>query len=195
MKFTSRRGRRPAMHTVANTAAHELTGKEITGKKDSGTKELRAKIRLNMTKEPVDICHERKIIGDDEHNAALHFRWLYMVRFGPPDVSALDWNNYYGRELKEDNHRWREIREKEYAEALEKLRGSGALKIVMNIVVFNHFPRFLTGVNFLSRAQIIQNQKEISRLKEGLSALSRHWGMAGDYDNNYDISRGYGVMK
>jgi hypothetical protein len=97
------------------------------------------------------------------------------VRFGSPDISAMNIETYAGASLKRNDEGWQEFREKEYAMAIEALRKNGALKTVMNVAVFNFAPRFLTGVRGHARSQMEQNYREISKLKEGLDALASLW--------------------
>ena len=164
MRFTTRRGRPKS---------------EKSDKIDRGTIQLQQKVGAGHTKEAIDICYDREIINQPEYRAALHFRWLYTVRFGAPDVSAVDLDGYMGKDVSQyTDDFWHEQREKEYAMATERLRSDGALKIIMNVVIFNYFPRFLTGINATSPSQVAQNEKEIIKLSEGLAELAELWGFS-----------------
>ena len=161
MTFTSKRGRKPTLKLTESKAEC----------KDLGTAELAMKRALNLTKEALDLCLERRIISDEQHKSAIRFRWLYTIRFGAPNISALNMDKFEQAEFREDDEEWRLKREQEYSMMIEKLRKCGALKIVMNIVIFNHLPRFLTGAMCHLRVQAIQNAKEISKFREGLNEL------------------------
>ncbi len=166
MSFTSKRGRPPA-----NMAGLTL----IEGGKQEDIKpKIRPKSRIN--REPIDICHEKGLISDDQHRAAIHFRWLYSLRFGAPGVSATDYDRMSGRQLRDNDPKWQEEREREYAMAVEKLRMCGALKIVLNLAVFNHVPRYMPRGRISRKDYIHHNLNEIVKLQEGLDILARHWG-------------------
>lgn len=165
MSFTSRRGR---------PKTKEITV-ESQKNRDLGTPELCLRRAFNMTKEVLDICADKGIITQEQHSAAVHFRWLYTIRFGAPNISALDINKGAGQEIIQESEVWRVMREREYSMAIEKLRAEGSLKIVMNIAVFNHSPRFLTGVNCYKTSQAIQNAKDLAKFREGLKTLVSLW--------------------
>jgi len=162
MGFTSKRGR-PKGQGAAK-------GRE---EKDLGTAELQAKRAKGLTREPIDICKDKEIISPEQYSSALHFRWLYTLRFGAPGVSAINLDAYYGREIGTNDEAWQAEREKEYAMAVEKLRQAGALKIVMNITVFNHMPRFLKQVALFSESQARQNTLELTKFRDGLDVLAK----------------------
>ncbi len=164
MGFTSRRGR------PKNAVNTEI---KLRQQKDLGTLELQARRAKGLTSEPIDICKQKSIISDEQYSAALHFRWLYTLRFGAPGVSAVDLNSCFGREIRNNDEIWQAEREKEYAMAVEKLRSAGALKMVMNVAVFNYAPKFLKRLAVYSKAQIKQNTQELAKFRDGLDALIR----------------------
>jgi hypothetical protein len=114
MSFTSRRGR-PRKEII-----------KIRQEKDFGTAELQEKRSRGLTREPLDVCKERGIVNDDQYAAAMHFRWLYTLRFGAPTVSAIGLESRYGRELASNDENWQAEREREYALAIKALRGGGS---------------------------------------------------------------------
>jgi hypothetical protein len=59
--------------------------------------------------------------------------------------------------------------------AIEKLRHIGALKMVLNVAVFNLFPKFLGDANKLRKGQINVNFLELGKLRSGLDTLAKHW--------------------
>ena len=162
MGFTSKRGR-PKTVTL-------VKGRE---EKDLGTLELQMRRARDMTTEPIDICKKKSIIKADQYSAAMHFRWLYTIRLGAPGVSAVNLDAFGGRNIAQNNEEWQAGREKEYAMAVEKLRQAGALRIVMNICVFNHMPRFLKMVATFSGAEMRQNIAELAKFRDGLDILAR----------------------
>ena len=171
MGFSNKRGRPKKAKPVAG-------GKEEI---DLGTAELQKKRRRNLTLEPIDICRSKGLIDEAEHSAALHFRWLYTLRFGAAGISALDLTSLNGREIRDFDEGRQAEREREYAAAVEKLRGVGALKVVMNTVIFNHKPKFLTRSTDL--AQIKLNASETAKLREGLSVLAAPKRRRNDMEN------------
>ena len=165
MKFTSKRGR-PA-------AYGHLTVIE-GGKNGEGQKTTHLHKRVN--REPIDICHEKGLISDNQHWAALHFRWLYTLRFGAPGISASQLDKLGAQGPKIVDSKWHEEREREYAMAVEKLRKAGALKIVLNLAIFGHFPRCMTMGKIARKDFIRHNLNEVLKLREGLDILASHWG-------------------
>ena len=105
MGFTSRRGRPKSKEKM------EIKGRE---EKDFGTAELQARRAKGLTAEPIDKCKEKNIISDEQYGAALHFRWLYTLRFGAPGVSAIDLDGFKGRDIRNNDEIWQSEREKEY---------------------------------------------------------------------------------
>lgn len=59
--------------------------------------------------------------------------------------------------------------------AVEKLRQVGALRIVLNLAVFNHATKFLRRhVNF-TMAEMRQNSIELAKFRDGLDVLVKLW--------------------
>lgn len=166
MGFSSKRGR-PASSSL----------KVIEGGKQIKSAESK-KPRMHITREPIDICQKKGLITSEEHWAAIHFRWLYTIKFGAPGISALEYDKMNAHGPKITDPLWQEMREREYAMAVEKLRKSGALKIVLNIAVFGYLPGFLShsGSN---RRYMNNNYSEITKLREGLDLLVKHWNFTG----------------
>ena len=179
MRFSSRKGRPKVKEDNGESRDYK-----VRDCKDLGTPELCLRRAFNLTTEALDICRDRKILSEAQHNAALHFRWLYTIRFGAPNISAFDINKGLGRDIRFESDDWRMRREREYSMAVEKLRARGALKIVMNIAIFNHQPRFLTGVSCHETAQAIQNSKDLAKFREGLRVLVSLWPKPNNKPNN-----------
>lgn len=166
MSFTSKRGPK----AKSNAALTVIEG----GKTAEQLAELPKKV-IRINNEPIDICFAKDLITNEEHWAAIHFRWLYTLRFGAPLVSALNLERINGKENIKNDEKWQEMREREYAMAVEKLRKAGALKTVMNVAVFNIMPKFLINKGSLSKKNINNNYSEFLKLKEGLAALTEMW--------------------
>lgn len=154
---------------------------------DKGTEELQAKRMLGLTAEPIDICREKGLIDAGQYTAALHFRWLYTIRFGAPGISAFDIENHsnYGRNTRAYDEAWQASREMEYAMAVEKLRSRGALKMVMNIALFNHCPSFIKKHKTMTKSQLRQNIVELDKFRTGLDILTELWGIMAPRDLKY----------
>ena len=67
-------------------------------KEDKGTHELQLKRAAGITQEPVDRWLKQGRLSADMHHCALHFRWLYTLRFGSPSIKALNPAEYLGCE-------------------------------------------------------------------------------------------------
>lgn len=166
MSFTTKRGR-PITGKTANLRV-------IEGGKPNSKDQAISRPKLKIAREAIDIYHEKGLINDGEHRCAIHFRWLYTIKFGAPGISAvnLDSQDYQQRN---PDQKWQEEREKEYAMAVEKLRNCGALKIVLNIAVFGLMPKYMQPGR-LSRGEYIRhNFTEVLKLREGLDILAKHW--------------------
>jgi hypothetical protein len=164
MSFTSKRGR--------PLAANKL--KVIEGGRQESLDANQRKLRIN--REPIDIYYDKGLIDDSAHWAGLHFRWLYTLKFGAPGISAIDIDRENGRAPALHDPLWQEEREKEYAMAVEKLRNLGALKIVLNIAVFGHFPKYMQIGRPTRKDYTRNNLNEVLKLREGLEVLASHWG-------------------
>lgn len=156
MSFTSRRGRPP-----------KAREEKLTKPKKS----------LSHNQEIVDVLHKKGLITDEELWAAMHFRWLYTLRFGAPNISAIDIGRVSGKVLKLEDPEWQAAREREYGDAVDELRSIKANKIVMNIAVFDICPKFLIAISsFKDLKRIAQNHDDFSVLISGLDLLCKIWG-------------------
>lgn len=163
MSFTSKRGR----PSKENPKLKLIEG----GKKEP--QPTPKKPFVKTTREPIDICAEKGLIKPMEHKAAIHFRWLYTIKFGAPTVSAIDYEKIAGAFYKINDPAWQEARERDYAMAVEKLRKIGALKIVLNIAIFGSFPSFLDI--YRRNRNNFGNFQELQKLREGLDLLAKLW--------------------
>jgi hypothetical protein len=129
---------------------------------DFGTEQLQAKRRQNATIEPLDLLLQKSLISNEQHSAGIHLRWLYTLKMGAPNISASNLDEFYGRELRQEDDNWRESREAEYNCAVEILQNCCSFKPVMDIAVF--------GVQKLPL-----QSSDLAKIREGLSLLCKTW--------------------
>lgn len=144
MAFTTRRGR--------PRAAHDLD------QRDTGTPELRQKRMLCLTTEVIDLLLEKQLISAEQHWCALHFRWLYTLRYGAPTPQSLDPARIKGIQHSPLYLEWQQEREQEWRIATHLLSSCKALPVVENCAVYNQF-----------------QSADINILNKGLSELSAAW--------------------
>jgi hypothetical protein len=158
MGFSTKRGR-PA--TVKST-------------KDFGTKELILKKQLALTKPPIDILLSKSIITNDQHNAALKFKWLYNLRFGNLKLKAYDGFNLRGS-IEIFDQEYLAKKSKIYLKIANYLHQKRILNIVSNIVIFDLFPIILlaktrnVAPNYSNK--ILLENDELNGLKDGLNYM------------------------
>jgi len=172
MGFSSKRGR----------------PKLVREKSDKGTKEFQKKKARGVTSEPLDLCLKKGFITPDQHWAGLHLRWLYTLHFGVPTVSSVDLD-VRGRSSSVDKYddEWRAKRELEYGRAVFSLSKTRLKNVVMDLCVYNKFPKFLilandfeksrnykNGVNpkFANVKNIVREKGDVQR---GLDMLVKMW--------------------
>lgn len=136
--------------------------------RDKGTPELRMKRASGLTNEAIDLCYNRQLINEAQHRAALHFRWLYTLRFGTPNVQALDISqSYTGSAPNKDETAWKKARQQDYREAAQQLEQEKLLVSVLRVAVFDD-PAPL-------RPDSIAAAECLHRLSKGLSLLVHLW--------------------
>jgi len=128
--------------------------------RDTGTPELRARHHSGQTMETLDAYVKRAWITEEEHRAALHFRWLHALKFGVPGPAAVRPHLSGGWGNRDDSPCWREAREKEYDAAVALLKANHAFEALHKLVIFNE-PLITT--------------EERASLREGLALLSESW--------------------
>lgn len=149
-------------------------------KTDHGTPELILKRACGETSEAIDLCLQRRIIGADQHRAGMHLRWLYTIRYGAPNISALDMTRGAGMHITvEDDPNWRRAREDDYAQAINLLKNRNRYEPVMQLCVYDERPAFLrrnmTTCAFDDRALHARIEREIDILTDGLDLLVELW--------------------
>lgn len=158
MAFARRRGRpRKPVRLPAN--------------RDTGTPELARKHAAGLTGEPLDLCLKKGLISESQHWAAIHFRWLYTIRYGLPTVRSIDPADLGGRTLRQENEQWKQKREQEFAEASFLLKSQNVFPLILDFCIYGKPPAFLTRQSVSPRAS-----RELQALREGLDALLKLWG-------------------
>ena len=114
-------------------------------KEDRGTQELQLKRAAGITQEPVDQWLAQGRLSADMHHCALHFRWLYTLRFGSPSIKALNPGEYLGCEHRPCSSSWDQAREEEYRLAAAALESAHCLESVLEMTVFNRAPASVTS--------------------------------------------------
>ena len=139
---------------------------------DKGTIELIEKRKSNLTTEPLDLCFQRGLINEQQHNAGMRLRWLYTLKFGAPTISAYSPDNLGGHSCKYEDNGWMKRRQNEYHLIIELLERNKARKIVMDICVFNRMPSFLYKVPKNFRCNNLATYKELQLLIFGLDEIA-----------------------
>ena len=178
MAFSTRRGRPPRAR-LDDT--------------DSGTPELQFKRALGVTREPLDLCFDRKLISTDQHWCGLHLRWLYTLRYGAPVLTTRYADKDTQCRVDEDKAEWRALREKEYHSAVIELQRAGHYEPIMRLCVFNETPAFLSAT-LRNRAWAEPTLADaLNRchhtILQGLDILMAQWRPAGRIPYNHMVSR------
>ena len=149
MSFTSRRGR----------------PKQDASEKDYGTPELIKKRLQGQTFEPVDLLVNIGHISKNQHWCAIHFRWLYTLKYGTENFS----NSYNLIEKNEaqitDDPSWREKREEEYNQAATELKRYCLLEYAIKSAVYN---QIIAPKNPL-------HNKNLHKFRQSLDILCKLW--------------------
>lgn len=133
--------------------------------KDHGTPELAFKRAMGVTLEVVDACQQNGWLTDGQVRTALHFRWLYTLRFGAPTVQCTDMTGHARASPIDNDTQWRADRQREYRVSAGLLEARGLLDSVLRGVVFND-PTLLHPKRM--EAKLLRH-----RLAEGLAALGK----------------------
>lgn len=152
MAFTSKRGR-PKKDISEN------------GVTDRGTPELCRKRQCSETTEVVDLLLQRGVINADQHWCALHYRWLYTLRYGSPMIQSMDPAYVRGILHKAGHEEWQQERELEWNEIQKELIICGYRRYVMEACIYNILYK--------------NNEKE---LVNGLLLLVKRWCKRGTYE-------------
>lgn len=129
---------------------------------DTGTPELLYKRANGLTAEIIDTCRSQEWITPAQHWCALHFRWLYTLRFGTPETQITWLYACENSGSTQQSPEWRKEREEEYREAVSRLQAYRALEPVMQAAIYNDY-------------RIVQHHERLATLKEGLELLCLLW--------------------
>ncbi len=138
--------------------------KSVRLETDCGTPELQRHRTAKATAEPLDNLLAHKMITENEHKAALRFRWLYTLRHGITDVRALrlDIASSAHQPRNED---WQADREEEYRETVNILISHRAWNTLVELVIFQH--------PLQSFSQLVKTQKCLHHLAKQQSRKKR----------------------
>lgn len=157
------RGGRPKTYLVEET-------------QDSGTPELQAKHAALQTAEALDILLKRELITANQHWCGIHLRWLYTLRYGTPNLQALDPLHFGGRELPLDSPCWQAYREDEFREAIFLLCARKLDKLIVNLCIYNELPSILTKAHkVFSARDATAITQSCTHINEGLDMLVGLW--------------------
>lgn len=96
---------------------------------------------------------------------------LLLCLGAAPGLRAVDPTHLGGLDIKPDVPDWRTAREREFHEAMEKLRQHGSAALIMNLCIYNERPAFLQpGKRGLKNSKRLRIQ-----LCEGFDILFTHW--------------------
>lgn len=129
---------------------------------DYGTVELQRQRAAQATLEPLDQLLAHGHLRPHEHQAGMHFRWLYTLCYGAPLPGSIHAGIRPADALRTDSEHWRAEREAEYRTAALLLHGRGWLRCVQNCCLYHELP---------------PDGAQIARVQRGLQLLSDVWGL------------------
>lgn len=142
---------------------------------DQGTQELILKRALSVTKEPIDLLLEYQFISESEHRAALHFRWLYSLRYGIQRITSSTFDDQPNTpRLEAEDSDWRNDREAEFALAATRLKRAKRYDLLCDVLVHNHWPLALRKEHLRRHCDAPQRSRcdpTISHIKEAIGLI------------------------
>ena len=150
MGFSTRRGRPRLARTTT----------------DTGTPELRQKRRHSLTSEPLDYMLQQGLLSPNQHWCALHFRWLYVKRYGSATVRGVDPAALKGRHIFTYDPQMQEQVEVEWRRITDRLQQAGLLRFMLHYCVHQ--------LSLPSQRDITCAQS-LSLLRSGLDILASLW--------------------
>ena len=130
------------------------------------------KRKANITTEPLDLCFQRGLINEQQHNAGIRLRWLYTLKFGAPTISSYSPDNVGGHSCKYEDNGWMWHRQLEYKLMIERLEKSKARKIVVDICIFSRMPQFLYKIPDNLKMTNLVTLKDLKLFQDGLDEIS-----------------------
>ncbi len=126
--------------------------------RDYGTPELQQKRSLSLTTETVDLLLKKGLITDEQHWCALHFRWLYTLRYGSPTPQSVDPARVRGILHRKIYPEWQSEREKEWQQAIQELTRGNSLSSLRQCAIYNQI-----------------HPSQLNELQSGLQVLALLW--------------------
>lgn len=106
--------------------------------KDLGTNELQAKRQSGQTEEILDRFYRLELVSEKQYWAGNHFRWLYAMRFGIPNVRATDWCGNSGMVVSDDSEAWSSQINHQYKLAEQTLQNQKLLQPALDVLIYSH---------------------------------------------------------
>lgn len=131
---------------------------------DLGTPELQRRHRRQETAEPIDRLTANGTLDANEYWCALHFRWLYTLRYGTVTPASLDPARIKGMLHKKIYLQWQQDREQEWKTAVTLLEQEQLFSTLLNICIHNQAPH---------------SESDLRRLINGLQILCTLWCKTG----------------
>lgn len=152
-------------------------------KNDHGTNEFIIKRSIGATKEPIDLLMEYRFISEYEHRAALHFRWLYTLRYGVQNLTSSTFvdiaTSHTSRPAAKDSD-WRITREEEFRTLATKLRNAKLYDLLCDILIHNVWPLALRREHLRRLSNTVPQphpaDDTIPRIKEAVQLIGKKPG-------------------
>lgn len=150
---------------------------------DLGTPELRAKRAVLVGKDsaqelaayPMGVLLAQGVVSQDEHNAAMHYAWLYGRNFGRTVAKQCDWLGLdVGRYDTSDLGKYAKELEREWRRAKDAMlaKGRRVSDAVENMTVFDRWPRWLKrDLGYVHHVRL-SDAAERKALQEGVAILA-----------------------
>lgn len=115
-----------------------------------------------IEKEFIDRCKDAQIISEAEHRAALHYRWVYTVRYGLPTPASVNLCDAKGRSILDTDSK-HEYAAKYYRYVVPKLSAKRVLNTITNSCVYN-----LGAISIKDAlGELVKITEEFSRYQKG----------------------------
>ena len=143
---------------------------------DYGTPELQQKRLRHETTETLDLCLQRGILSLTQHQCGIRLRWLHSLCYGTAAPQTIQLTDAPCAYQHTQHPQWRQEREQEYHDALERLEAQRLSRFVLNISVYDEKPLFLTTERYLYSSFLLDRAElEISWLQNGMDILAHLW--------------------
>ena len=140
---------------------------------DLSTQELISKRRINVTKEPLDLCFEKGLITLEQHQYGIRFRWLYSLRFGAIGTSS-NFPSIFSHRSQQYDIDWLSRKQQEYRFIMDYLKTKSTQKIVHDVCIHGIWPSFLIKpFSLKGRKDYSDFSNALDRLENGFKRFSR----------------------